>query len=69
MAGMTGKRKMGRPPSNRDDATAKIDRRVILKAKYVASAEGITLAELLTEILRPVIDRRHAAHGRDSETQ
>lgn len=41
----------------RDDVTVKMDAQTIRKAKMVAAALGITLAEYLTEIVRPIVDR------------
>jgi hypothetical protein len=53
-------KKLGRPESGRDDVSAKIDRAVVGKAKMIATHEGISAAELLTEILRGPIDKRYA---------
>lgn len=47
----------GRPRSGRDDVTAKIDRGVLMKAKIVASAKKMTLAEYLTETLQSHVER------------
>ncbi|HLI57641.1 MAG TPA: hypothetical protein VKY26_11500 [Actinomycetota bacterium] len=53
-----GRLKGGRR-SERDDVTVKIDRQVADKAKLVALRRRITMAELLTEILRAPIDRAY----------
>jgi len=47
----------GRPKSGRDDVTAKIDRGLMMKAKIVASAKKITLAEYLSETLQAHVER------------
>ena len=48
----------GRPAiSERDDVTVRLDRQVAAKLRYVAEARGISLAEILTEFLRPIADR------------
>jgi hypothetical protein len=47
----------GRPKSERDDVTVKLDRGVVARARYVAEIRGVTLAEYLTEAVRPVVDR------------
>lgn len=47
----------GRPRAGRDDVTAKIDRGVLMKAKIVASAKKMTLAEYLTETLQAHVER------------
>jgi hypothetical protein len=52
------KKRMGRPPTGRNDATAKIDADVLRKAKHVATYEGKTLAEFLTDIVGPAVDRK-----------
>lgn len=53
-----GKREgAGRPKSSRDDMTVKIDRAVVARAHYIARVRGITVAEYLTEALRPIVDR------------
>lgn len=51
-------KKRGRPAtSDRDDVTVKVDRHVAAKLRYVAEQKGVALAELLTDILRPIADR------------
>lgn len=51
-------KKKGRPPTGRHDATAKIDAEVLRKAKHIAVTDGKTLAEYLTEVLEPIVERR-----------
>jgi len=41
----------------RDDKAVKIDRTTAVKAGFVASVRGVTLAEYLSELLRQPIDR------------
>jgi predicted HicB family RNase H-like nuclease len=51
-------KKRGRPKtSERDDATARIDRGVLAKAQMVAKARKISLAEYLTDLLHGPVDR------------
>jgi hypothetical protein len=51
-------KKMGRPKtSERDDATARIDRGVLGKAQMVAKARKISVAEYLTDLLEGPVDR------------
>ncbi len=52
----TAKRK-GRPKGERDDVTVKMDRGVVAKAKLVAAARGVSLAEYLSDLVRPAVDR------------
>jgi hypothetical protein len=47
----------GRPKTDRDDVTVKIDRAVISQAKLIAAAKGISLAEYLSDILRGPVSR------------
>jgi hypothetical protein len=43
------------PLVRRNDTAVKVDSEVVSEAKMVAASRGITLAEYLTEILRPVV--------------
>lgn len=53
-----GKREgAGRPKSERDDATAKIDKAILARAHFVARVRGISVAEYLSETLRGPVDR------------
>jgi hypothetical protein len=61
----------GRPKtSQRVDATAKIDKGVLKKAKFVADSRDIPLAEYLTDLLRAPVSRdfdkaaREASEGK-----
>lgn len=52
----------GRPKADqgRDDITVKLNRALIARARFVAESKRITLAEYLTESLRPVVARDFA---------
>lgn len=51
-------KKRGRPRSvERRDGTARVDADVLKKAGLVARDRGISIAEYLTESLRPLVDR------------
>lgn len=53
-----GKREgAGRPKGERDDITVRMDKGVVAKCRYVADVRGISLAEYLSEAMRPVADR------------
>lgn len=54
------KPKKGRPTTGRHDVTVKVDAAVISKAKMVASARNIPLAEFVSELLRGPVDREFA---------
>lgn len=47
----------GRPKSDRDDVSVRLDRNVVSRARFVADQRGLTLAEYLTELVRPLVDR------------
>ncbi len=49
----------GRPRSDRDDMTVKIDREVAEKARLVALRRKVPMAELLTDMLRGPVDRAY----------
>jgi hypothetical protein len=62
--------KAGRPKrSDRDDATVKIDRGIVSKAKMVASARNIPLAEYLSQALRGLVVRDFAKEMRRIESE
>jgi hypothetical protein len=46
--------------SERDDVAVKVDRAVVGKAKMIATHRGISVAELLSDAARPVIDKAYA---------
>ena len=49
----------GRPKAEqvRDDMSVKMDRTIVARARFVAELRGITLAEYLTEVVRPIVAR------------
>jgi hypothetical protein len=49
---------MPRKPK-RDDAAVKIDRRLYLKAKKVAALRDVPLAEFLSGLIAPALDREY----------
>lgn len=51
------KKKPGRPPTERDDIAVKIDRKIGNRLAYIAKARRMPIAELLTEWVRPIVDR------------
>jgi hypothetical protein len=52
-------RSKGRPKSGRDDVTTKIDRRLVGLAHLIAKDEGVSVAELLSEMLRGPIEKKY----------
>jgi hypothetical protein len=63
------RKRTGRPKtSTRDDVAARTDRGVIARVRYAAETWKISLAEYLSEILRPVvqIDFERATRGEGS---
>jgi hypothetical protein len=58
----------GRPKrSERDDMTVKMDRVLVMRAKAIASYKGISVAELLSVIVRGPLDREYAQVLRELE--
>lgn len=51
-------RKGGRSESRRFGTLVRLDDEVVADAKVVASLEGVSMAELLSEILRPILKKR-----------
>ena len=66
-------RPKGRPKTDRDDVSVKVDRSIANKAKLIVAHEGISggIAALLTEILQGPIDRRYLKmlHELEKETK
>lgn len=57
----------GRPKaSGRDDVTVKLDRSLVARARFVADLRGISLAEYLTDAVRPAVDRDFEKAARTS---
>lgn len=46
-----------RPMARRNDTAVKIDTEVVAEAKMVAASRGLSLAEYMSEILRPIVHR------------
>jgi hypothetical protein len=47
----------GRPKMQRDDATTKIDRRLLSLAHLISADKGISTAEYLSELIRTAIEQ------------
>lgn len=45
------------PRAKRNDVPAKLDADVVRKAKYVALGNDVSLAEYLSGLLKPLVDR------------
>jgi hypothetical protein len=61
---------MGRPKgkrTERNDSAVKIDKGVAAMAKAIATHEGSTVASVLSDAARPVIEKRYAAMLRKLE--
>lgn len=61
MARTKGKR------SERDDVAQKLDRAIVGKARLIATHRGISVAELLSEMLKPHVDKAYAVMLRELE--
>lgn len=48
---------LGKPMVRRKDTQVKIDTEVVAEAKMVSASRNITLAEYLSEVLRPIVRR------------
>jgi hypothetical protein len=63
---MTAGATMARPKgkqgkrSDRDDVAVKLDRAIVGKARMIATHQGISVAELLSDILKVPVDRAYA---------
>jgi hypothetical protein len=53
-------RSRGRPKSERDDVTVKIDRSLVGMAKLIATRKGVSVAELLSDLLQGPLDQAYA---------
>jgi hypothetical protein len=59
----------GRPKkSERVDATVKIDKAVATMAKAIADYEGSSVASVLSEAARPLVEKKYAAMLRKIES-
>lgn len=66
MAGATMARVKGKK-SDRDDVAVKISRTIVGKARLIATHRGLSVAELLSEILQAPVDKAYAVMLRDLE--
>ena len=62
-------KKKGRPPTDRDDVSVRIDRILNRKAKELAAHQGVSVAELLSELLRAPIEKAWGVMLRDTEAE
>lgn len=62
------KRSAGRPKtSERSDVSIKFDKVLAGRARIIAQGKGITMAEYLSEMCQPIIDRDYAKLMRELE--
>jgi hypothetical protein len=62
------KKKMGRPrTSGRQDVSIKFDKTLAGKARLISQGRGVSMAEYLTEMTKPIIDRDYAKLMRELE--
>lgn len=52
--------------TKRNDRPVKIDAAVVHEAQVVAASKGITLAEYLSEVLRPIVRRDYVRQAKDA---
>ena len=60
-------KKMGRPGKNRNDVSVRLDAKVASRARYVARANGESIAEYLTRLIEPLVNRDFAKVGKTLE--
>jgi hypothetical protein len=58
-------KRMGRPKSDRDDVTVKVDRRLVVQARTVAGFRGLSVADLLSRLLEEPLRQAYAEMVRD----
>jgi hypothetical protein len=63
MAVVAEKTAMPRQPK-RDDLAVKIDKEVVRMARILAAIEDTTIAELMSETLRPILQKKLDEHKR-----
>jgi len=62
---------MARPKSKkseRDDVAVKLDRAVVGKARMIATHKGISVAELLSDMVRPSVDKAYGQMLRELDS-
>lgn len=57
--------KVGRPKSDRDDKTVKLERLVVIRAQAIAKAKGIPTAAYLSDLVRTKVAHDFAQYMRD----
>ncbi len=58
----------GRPKrSERDDVTVKVDRALVSMAKLIATRRGVSVAEVISELLKEPMERAYARMLRELE--
>jgi hypothetical protein len=62
-AELTMAKKTGRPKSERQYVTVKVDANVVADAKHVALSEGKTLAECISDYLAPIMEAQRMKVG------
>jgi hypothetical protein len=68
MGTMMAKKRAGRPKtSERQDVSIKFDRGLARKARMIAEARNVSMAEYLSEMTRPIIDRDYLKVMRELE--
>jgi hypothetical protein len=61
-------KRAGRPKtSERDDVSIKIDRALVSKARLLAAHKGVSIAELISELLRGPLNQDYAKMLRELE--
>jgi hypothetical protein len=69
-AGLAMAKRMGRPKtSERVDGTVRLDRTLIGRAKLVANYQGVSVAELLSELVRGPLDKVYGQMLRGLESK
>lgn len=59
-------RKKGRPKKPTGQGlTCRVDSDLVKKGRYIATERGMSLTEVFSEILRPVVEREFKKLGRD----
>ena len=62
-------KKMGRPPSDRDDVAVKIDRTIVTMARFIANKRAISVAKLLSDLLEGPVNEQYAKLVLESQAE
>lgn len=55
-------KRMGRPKrSERDDVVVRLDRAIVAKARLLAAHRGVSVAEVLSDLVKAPVDRAYLA--------